>query len=185
MAGGQQGPGGRGGPGGPRGGPGGPRGAPGGGGGQPPPGEGGDIAEGGPGGNAPPLNQDPDENKKKSKADLDIKARTTAWALSYYLSREKLPGLREFYLQLSRMPRDLHLDEKTVLHTFCRAFNLMKGEEIDRPELDRFAQNWIDYMKKVPVFYLDIPINEIASGGPGGLGGPGGPGAGGGGGNTP
>lgn len=187
------------GPGGPRGGPGGPRGGPGGPGAAPPPGQiggppgGGEISEGNSGG-PPQPEQDPEELKIKSKQELMIKAQTTAWALTYYLSREKLAGLQEFYAQLSRMPRDLHLDDRTVLLTFCRAFNLMKGDEIDREELDRFAQGWVDYMKNAPFFHFDIPLgdsqqNPGGPGGPGGLNPRGGPGGGpggapGGGGNT-
>jgi hypothetical protein len=188
-----------GGPGGPRGGPGGPRGGPGGPGGAPPRGQiggppgGGEISEGNSGGGPPQPEVDPEEQKIKSKQELMIKAQTTAWALTYYLSREKLAGLQDFYAQLSRMPRDLHLDDKTVLLTFCRSFNLMRGDEIDREELDRFAQGWVDYMKNAPFFHFDIPLgdsqqNPGGPGGPGGLnprGGPGGPGgAPGGGGNT-
>lgn len=160
---------GMGGPGGPRGGPGGPRGGP-----QPP--GGGDITEGNSAG-PPPPEQDPEAEKIKTKEELQVKAQTTAWALTYYLSREKLAGLQDFYAQLSRMPRDLHLDEKTVLMTFCRSFNLMKGEEIDREELDRFAQGWIDYMKNAPFFHFDIPLGDSQPNpgqGPGGF--PGGPG---------
>lgn len=162
----------RGGPGAPRGGPGGPRGGPGGPGGPPP--DGGDISEGGMAGSAGGQddNFDPEENKRKSKHDLELKARTTAWALTYYLSREKMPGLQEFYRQLSRMPRDLHLDEKTVKLTFCRAFNLLKdNNEIDQQELDRFSQSWIDYMKNAPFFHWDINLASAPAGG--GFGGPG------------
>jgi hypothetical protein len=174
-------------------GPGGPRGGPPrpGGGGTAPDGDGGINEGAGPG--AAPGNagdQDPEAQKTKNKADLLIKAQTTSWALTYYLSREKMAGLQEFYAQLRRMPRDLHLDEKTVLLTFCRAFNLMKDNEIDKAELDRFAQGWIDYMKNAPFFHMDIPLNDPASQpgggfGPGGFGpgggiGPGGPGGGGG-----
>lgn len=175
--------------GGPRGGPGGPRGGPGGPGGPQPPGAaeppgglgGGDISEGNSGG-PPQPEHDPEAEKLKSKEELMIKAQTTAWALTYYLSREKLAGLQDFYSQLSRMPRDLHLDDKTVLMTFCRSFNLMRGDEIDREELDRFAQGWVDYMKNAPFFHHDIPLgdsqpNQGGQPGPGGL--PGRPGGGG------
>jgi hypothetical protein len=181
--------------GGPRGGPGGPRGGPRGGpGGGPQPPGGGEIPEGNTGGPTPPE-VDPDAQINKSKEELMIKAQTTAWALTYYLSREKLAGLQDFYAQLNRMPRDLHLDGKTVLMTFCRSFNLMKGDEIDREEFDRFAQGWVDYMKNAPFFHYDIPLGDSqpSSGGqpgpsgPGGFpggprGGPGGPGGAGGGG---
>lgn len=174
----------------------GPRGGPGGPGGPPRPGGGGAAGDGdgiteggGPGANpnAPGGEQDPEAEKTKNKADLLIKAQTTSWALTYYLAQQKMPGLQEFYAQLRRMPRDLHLDEKTVLHTFCRSFNLLKGEEIDKVEFDRFAQGWIDYMKNAPFFHMDIPLNDPVGGGagPGGFGpggfGPGGPPGGGGG----
>lgn len=168
-----------GGPRGPRGGPGGPAGG-GGPGVAPPPGgggEGGEIGE--PGGAQPPGATNPDENpeeaEKRKKEELELKAKTLSWALTYYLSKERLAGLQDFYAQLHRMPRDLHLDDKSITKIFCRSFNLMKGDEIDVEELDRFAKGWIEYMKFSPTFHLDVPLQALNSDpGSGGGMGPGG-----------
>jgi hypothetical protein len=172
-----------GGPGGPpgRGGPGGPPGAaPGPVGGE---GAGGEIGDPGAQGPGVPVDEDPEAAKKRRQKELLIKAQTTSWALTYYLAKERLAGLEDFYAQLHRMPRDIHLDEKTIAMAFCRSFNLMKGDDIDQAEFDRFADNWIDYLKKSPFYHVDVPLKDLANAGgagggglgiPGGEGGPGG-----------
>jgi uncharacterized membrane protein YgcG len=137
---------------------------------------------------------DPLTARRKSREKLQIKADSTAWALIYFLAKTKTEGLHKFYAELRRMPRDMKLDDNTVLMTFCRCFNLTTPDQksIDEVELKRFAVEWLDYMKYVPSYGHDIALDassldpgsgrgqQPGGGFPGGMfpGGPGGGGAG-------
>src|SRR5260370_17877768 len=58
------------------------------------------------------------ESKKKGKP--SVKARATAWALTYYLARQRLPELMRFYKEHSRLPRDLDLEHTGMLRSLPR-----------------------------------------------------------------
>jgi hypothetical protein len=66
------------------------------------------------------------------------KARAAAWALTFYLAREHLPSLQRYFKELSRQPRDIELDQKTLLTCFQKAFS---GED-----LTRLANRWVTYI---------------------------------------
>ena len=90
---------------------------------------------------------------------------------------------KKFYAELNRMPRDMRLDEKVVLTTFCKCFNLMdrqKADTIDEAAFKNFAEMWVRSMRNVPVYGVDIAMSDAGSGGgadgPGPAGGPGAPG---------
>ena len=171
------------------------------------PGEGAGIGAtpGGPGGGPPGGSDqpptDPITTRRKSRDKLQVKADSTAWALVFYLSRTRTQGLHNFYAEMRRMPRDMELDDKAVLMTFCRCFNLTTPDKtaVDEAAFKQFAVSWLDYMKNVPSYGQDIPIDASSldpasggqqggfpggrpggfpGGGPGGSdpGGPGGPG---------
>lgn len=173
--------GGFGGPGGPPGGigsgPGGPGGPPGGIGSGPGSGIG-PIGGGGPAGGGTPENVA--ANLRISKEKIYSKAEATSWALVYYLSRSQMDGLRKFYAELNRMPRDMRLDETVVLKTFCKTFNLMdrqKVDQIDEAAFKNFAEMWIRSMRNVPVYGVELAMtNPGSSGGGGGNALPGGAG---------
>ncbi len=115
-------------------------------------------------------------NLRLSKERLRAKADATAWALVYYLSRSQLDGLKNFYRELGRMPRDMRLDEKVVLKTFCKCFNLMdrqKTDQIDEAAFKQFAEMWVRSMRNVPVYGVELAM----SGNPGGGNNPGSAGA--------
>ncbi|MGL4419546.1 MAG: hypothetical protein ACRCZF_02670, partial [Gemmataceae bacterium] len=143
---------------------------------------------------------DADAAKRRLKMKLERKSHATAWALTYYLNRYKLPGMIKFHAEIKRMPRDLRLNEDLVLMTFCRCFNLTNPErtQIDKAAFQQFAIAWLDTMRNAPPYGLDIALDSVTAdpgaggGGPGGNipgapgggaapGAPGGPGAGGGG----
>ncbi len=111
-------------------------------------------------------------NLRMSKERLQSKADATSWALVYYLSRSQMDGMKNFYRELGRMPRDMRLDEKVVLKTFCKCFNLMdrqKSDQIDEAAFKHFAEMWVRSMRNVPVYGIELPM--AATGAPGGGGG--------------
>ncbi len=178
---------------------------PGGGGMQPPPG--GDGPPGVPGGSsgssgglAGGTETDPAAEARTLKAKLEIKAQVTAWGLSFYLSKKKMPGLLSFYAELNKMPRDMRLDRQMVLRTFTKAFALADPNDpakLNDPAFKQFAEDWVAFLKTHPIYGIDIPVNASSDpagggiappggfgGGSGGSGGPDGGGSGGGGGTS-
>ena len=112
---------------------------------------------------------------------LNAKAQATAWSLYYYLARADQAGLTRFHAELSKMPRDLPLDENTRVLAFARAFNLtldLKRTD-DRQTFAEFGTTWLQYMEKEPPVGINIPLAELSASDAvvgGGLGGgPGGP----------
>ncbi len=79
-----------------------------------------------------------------------LKARSSAWSLTYYLAHQKLDGLLNFYKEMSRLPRDLPLDDDTLIECFARAFGCVKPGTGKRDEvaLLKLATAWLDWMKK-------------------------------------
>jgi len=81
---------------------------------------------------------------KKAEEQQLRKARAASWALAYFLARRStvagdaryLPKLQRYYKELSRQPRDMELDEKTLLTCFQRAFG----------DLDTLARNWLSFI---------------------------------------
>jgi hypothetical protein len=80
--------------------------------------------------------------------DADLrKARATAWALAYYLARENLPALQSYFRELSKMPRDIDLDDKVLLACFARALGCVKADKtVDVAALRNLATSWYNYM---------------------------------------
>jgi hypothetical protein len=117
------------------------------------------------------------------------KARATSWALTYWLAKEKVDGLRRYCKELGKLPRDLELDESTLLEAFARALNAVDGaNKPDPAKLATLAERWFDFMnnetldseglrKQIKEYYKDNQqtIEKMSNpGGPGG--GPGFPG---------
>ena len=52
-------------------------------------------------------------------------------------------GLRNYFKELSKMPRDIELDGKVLLLCFARAFNCVKADRtIDMEALHVLANRW-------------------------------------------
>jgi hypothetical protein len=105
---------------------------------------------------------DPAAEKRALKVKLQTKAQVTAWGLTYFLTKKKMPALLKFYAELNRMPRDTQLDRTLVLHTFCRSFGLMdrnKPDEIDKEAFAQFARDWTDFLKYYATWGQDIMLN--------------------------
>ncbi len=129
------------------------------------------------------------------------KARTAAWSLTYFLAQDKRDGLRRYFAELSKMPRDIELDETVLLECFARSFGCVNANnEVDKDKLKALAGSWYAYWNTVS-FESEGTMKEIRDkiadhikkakeaadkanqtgggafpGGPGGGFGPGGPG---------
>jgi hypothetical protein len=121
------------------------------------------------------------EAVKEQEASLR-KARAASWSLTYYLARAEgnLPKLQRYFKELSRQPRDVELDEKTLWGCFARAFELDTEEKVNA-----LASNWMNYVRaermdastiheKIRKFYADMAAaqEKQASGNTGGNTGP-------------
>ena len=95
-----------------------------------------------------------------AKAKLEAKAQATAWALTYFLSRERPEGMKKYYAELNKLPRDLRIDKKVALETFARCFALMNPEltGVDDAALKEFAKKWIGYLEATKESWRDIPV---------------------------
>ncbi len=78
------------------------------------------------------------------------KARTTSWSLTYFLAKQKLDGLQRYFKELSKMPRDIELDDEILLGGFARAFGKVDGNnKVDMAKLNALEDEWFGYMKNV------------------------------------
>jgi hypothetical protein len=85
-----------------------------------------------------------------------VKAQASAWALYYYLAKDRPAELRAFQAELAALPRDLPLDSDTVTAAFCRAFNLDGSNQA----YAKFADAWLEYIRTVPPAGIDIPLMD-------------------------
>ena len=78
----------------------------------------------------------PEHLANKAKDDQEI-ARSTAWAMVYFLAKEgKLNALLKYSEELDRLPRDLELSPRVLTAAFARAFNLPEAR------LQKVADEW-------------------------------------------
>lgn len=93
------------------------------------------------------------------------RARATAWALTYFLAqgnnkldgdKHYLEGLQRYFKELTKLPRDMELDDKVLLTCFCKAFGLMSanGDEIDEEKFGRLARTWDTFLNEE---HLELP----------------------------
>lgn len=86
-----------------------------------------------------------DAEKEPDQEELD-KARSSSWALTYFLAHRRFEDLLRYYKALGKMPRDLELSEPVLLETFARAFDLWNAETntVDKRKFDILASQWYD-----------------------------------------
>jgi hypothetical protein len=83
----------------------------------------------------------PEHLVNQAKDDQEI-ARSTAWALVYYLAKEgKLHALLKYSAELDRLPRDLELSPRVLRACFTRAFGLPDTR------LQEIANEWFTAME--------------------------------------
>jgi hypothetical protein len=98
--------------------------------------------------------------KEGSKKDPSVKARATAWALTYFLAQKRLDGLHAYFKELSRLPRDLDLDGEALLDCFARAFGCVDAaNKRDDRKLADLAESWMTYMEEG--VHLDNEATDI------------------------
>jgi hypothetical protein len=83
-------------------------------------------------------------------------ARTTAWALAYYLARHRLDGLQQYFQELGNLPRDLEFDEAVLQGCFGRAFGLTDPSDPNKLDLGKVAKLAEDWYKTMDQEHLDI-----------------------------
>ncbi|HEV3446826.1 MAG TPA: DUF1570 domain-containing protein, partial [Gemmataceae bacterium] len=89
---------------------------------------------------------------KKKEAELN-RARTMSWALTYYLAQQKLDDLLRYYGELASLPRDMQLDDESMLRLFARAFGLVdvnNPSQLDAARAADFARKWYAYLESMP-----------------------------------
>lgn len=135
-------------------------------------------------------------NPLLTAAQLDQKAKATAWALVFYLTKNgKLSKLHAYLEKLGELPRDMRVDRDVSMKLFCETFGLLKpnSQEVDRGAFNTFAKDWMAFMHQQSPTYQTLTLKKLngdtggsnpngTGGGPGGLpgipgGGPGGPGS--------
>jgi hypothetical protein len=103
-------------------------------------------------------------NRVVSPADHEgvLKARTSAWGLAYYLLKTRLAGMLKFYEELSKLPRDLEVDETAILACFGRAFDVANqtNDGVDPAKFEQLAKDWLAYMKGVPTPGAELGLEQ-------------------------
>lgn len=80
------------------------------------------------------------------------RARAASWALTFFLARQDLEGLRRYFKELSKMPRDLELDDKVLLGCFARAFDCVNPDgSVNQSKLSTMASRWISFINDQPL----------------------------------
>ncbi len=116
---------------------------------------------------------------------LDQKAKATAWALTYYLTKSgRMSKLHAFLDRLNDLPRDLRVDPQVSLKLFCESFGLLKpnSQDIDQTAFATFAKDWVAFIQQQSPTYQTITLKKLngdapapgPGAGPGGFPGPGG-----------
>lgn len=104
-------------------------------------------------------NRDEDSRKVRQEAEF---ARSAAWALTYYLIKDnQFDRLVKYREELSKLPRDLPLDDKTLKRLFAQSFQLhdKKGSGLfDEAEVRTMAGNWFAKVDEQPI---EIPFLQM------------------------
>jgi hypothetical protein len=81
------------------------------------------------------------------------RARASAWSLTFFLARQELPGLKRYLKELSRMPRDVELDDKVLLTCFAKAFDCLNADKsVNKAKLTSLvADRWVKYVNDTPL----------------------------------
>jgi hypothetical protein len=102
------------------------------------------------------------EVMKEDDFAVQRKPRASAWALTYFLMQTRPEGMLRYYKELSKQPRDVELDETTLLGCFARAFDTVdSNKNVDNQKLDRLANQWFDFMKETTFGDLESEIKAI------------------------
>ena len=115
----------------------------------------------------------------KLEADAKARARTFAWALTYYLAENDFNGLMALFAELNLAPRDVEISQGASVMLFARAFKAVNvGLGRDQPDLGKLksmADRWVSYMDTQRSLVADFKLDDptIDTGEEGGNGMPG------------
>ena len=102
------------------------------------------------------------EAMKDNDEASERKPRAAAWALTYFLMQTKPEGMLRYLKELSKQPRDVELDETTLLNCFARAFDAVdSNKNADPQKLERLAGQWFDFIKGTTFGDLEDEIQAI------------------------
>jgi hypothetical protein len=121
-------------------------------------------APAGPAGPGAPAAAQPEDDPLAEQAEraerMSVKAQATAWALFYYLYRERPDEFRKYAAELDRLPRDLPVDERTAVEVFARAFTLSTGPtpEPGKTSFKEFADAWVERVMGTTPAGVDVTL---------------------------
>jgi hypothetical protein len=100
--------------------------------------------------------------RAKQEERMALKAQATAWALFYYLYREKPDQFRKYSEELAKLPRDLPLDGRAAVAVFARAFDLTTGPDPEpgKTTLKEFADAWVTAVNGTTPAGVDVTVKE-------------------------
>jgi hypothetical protein len=115
-----------------------------------------------------------DEKQKEAlapKVRLGLeKARSSAWALTYYLAQNHLDKLLAYYKELASLPRDVEYDEAVLKQCFGRAFGLLTpdptspGQKVlDMGRLERMANGWFNSLQTTTLDVVEAEKEALDS----------------------
>jgi hypothetical protein len=82
------------------------------------------------------------------------RARAASWALTYFLAQSDTTrdGLLRYFKELSKMPRDVELDEKVLLTCFARSFDCLNPDKsVNKARLTTLATRWVKFIDDTPL----------------------------------
>jgi len=75
-----------------------------------------------------------------------------SWSLNFFLAHREMPKLLRYYKELSRMPRDMDLDDKVLEICFARAFECLNPDRsIDKQKWRELADRWLSFVNDQPL----------------------------------
>jgi hypothetical protein len=89
-----------------------------------------------------------------------FRANALSWSLNYYLAKHRLADYVTYLNDLRNLPRDLELDDQTLLVTFARSFKLTNaaGDAVDEGKFSALANDWFKEMAKEETPGKDIKL---------------------------
>jgi hypothetical protein len=99
-------------------------------------------------------------------ADRKFTARAMSWSLAYYLMKSRLPGMMKFWQEMSQLPRDLEVDDKTVLACFARSFDVANATQdgVDPGKFEQLAKDWLSYIRSLPNPGVEVGLERELTG---------------------
>jgi hypothetical protein len=104
------------------------------------------------------------EEKKLAREEMET-ARATAWALTYYLMKNRMDNLFRYLEELRNLPRDVAYDAGVLEGAFGRAFGKLKGtpdnpNQLDPVWLQELSGAWFSAMDNT---WLEVQAYEQKS----------------------